>query len=110
MPSTVLIYVDSLVVIMWGIAHIVPTRSVVVGFGTLSPDNMQVITMEWVAEGLALCFIGVLTLLITLQESASNPLATLVYRLCAAMFVLMAAWTGATGSRTPSCRSKFVRS
>ncbi|CAG0995090.1 hypothetical protein ANRL3_03064 [Anaerolineae bacterium] len=100
MTNSLLLYAGSLIVIVWGIAHIAPTRSVIAGFGTLSADNRQIITMEWVAEGFALSFIGVLTLLITLQASGPNPVATLVYRVCASMLVIMAGWTFATGART----------
>lgn len=57
-----LISIGSAVVVVWGIAHIIPTRTVVAGFGELTADNRRIITMEWVAEGLALIFIGVLAL------------------------------------------------
>ena len=60
----VLLYIGSTVILIWGIAHIVPTKSVVKGFGGISEDNIRIITMEWVAEGLTLCFIGLLVLLV----------------------------------------------
>lgn len=100
MLDDLLLYAGSALIIVWGIAHIVPTRPVVAGFGSLSMDNQRILTMEWVAEGLALSFIGVLALLVTLQSGPANPVATLVYRTCAAMLVLMAGWTLVTGSRT----------
>ena len=65
MLSNILLYVGSIVITLWGIAHIIPTRSVVNGFGAISADNKRIITMEWAAEGLALCFIGVLVLFVT---------------------------------------------
>ena len=107
MINNLLLYAGSILIIVWGIAHIVPTQSVVAGFGSLSLDNKRILTMEWVAEGLALSFIGVLTLLVTLQASSPNPVATLVYRASAAMLVVMAGWTLVTGARTASVPIKI---
>ena len=62
MTPTVLLYLGSIVITLWGVSHIIPTKSVVAGFGTLSSDNYRIITMEWVAEGLTIIFIGLLVL------------------------------------------------
>jgi hypothetical protein len=98
--DTVLVYAASIVIIVWGIAHIIPTRNVVAGFGALSPDNRQIITMEWVAEGLALTFIGLLALSVTWSEGIESSGAEFVYRACAIMLVVMAGWTAMTGAKT----------
>ena len=58
MLDIALLYLGATILIVWGIAHIIPTRNVVAGFGPLSEDNRINITMEWVAEGLALAFVG----------------------------------------------------
>lgn len=100
MTSTILLYVGSIVITLWGIAHIAPTRSVVTGFGPISEENRRIITMEWVAEGLALCFIGLLVLSVTILGEAEDPVSTLVYRASALMLVIMAGWTLLTGART----------
>ncbi len=100
MINNLLLYSGSILVIVWGIAHIVPTQSVVAGFGSLSLDNKRILTMEWVAEGLALSFIGALTLVVTLQASPANAVAVLTYRASALMLIVMAGWTLITGSRT----------
>ena len=42
--------VGSLVLIIWGIVHIVPVRSVVRGFGALSPENRRVVSSTWIAK------------------------------------------------------------
>jgi hypothetical protein len=52
MTASILLYIGSVIIILWGVAHIIPTKSVVAGFGSLSIDNFRIITMEWVAEGL----------------------------------------------------------
>jgi hypothetical protein len=94
------LYASSIIIIVWGVAHIIPTQAVLAGFGSLSQANKRILTMEWVAEGLALCFIGVLTLLVTFQVGSANSIATLVYRASAGMLVVMAIWTAVTGART----------
>ena len=100
MVNNVLVYAGSAIIAIWGIAHIVPTKSVVSGFGSISQDNKRIITMEWIAEGLTLCFIGLMVLFITLTGGSQNPVSINVYRACALMLVVMAALTGVTGART----------
>lgn len=39
MLNDILLYIGSIVIILWGIAHIIPTKSVVNGFGAVSEDN-----------------------------------------------------------------------
>lgn len=96
----VLLYVGSAIIFVWGIAHIIPTRSVVKGFGEISEDNTKIITMEWAAEGITLCFIGVLVLLVTAVGGSQGVVSALVYRISAGMLVVMAVWTALTGART----------
>jgi len=92
--------IGSLVITLWGIAHLFPTKSVVTGFGAISLDNKRIITMEWIAEGLALCFIGVLVLLVTLFAGPQNLVSVLVYKVAAWMLVVMAGLTFLTGAKT----------
>lgn len=58
MTSHILLYSGSFFIFFWGVAHLFPTRSVVKGFGDISPDNKRIITMEWIIEGAALIFIA----------------------------------------------------
>ena len=64
MTNEVLLYTGSALSIVWGIAHLAPTRAVVKDFGDISADNRRIITMEWLAEGFTLIFIGLLVLLL----------------------------------------------
>ena len=100
MISNILLYVGAAVITLWGIAHIVPTKAVVNGFGQISQDNKRIITMEWIAEGLTMCFIGLLVLFVTLWGGSQNAVSIIVYRTCAAMLVVMAILTASTGART----------
>ena len=101
MINNILLQVGSIVIIVWGIAHIVPTKSVVRGFGDISQDNKRIIKMEWIAEGLTLIFIGALVLGITFLGGAQNPISRNVFRASALMLIIMAILTASTGARTP---------
>ena len=96
----VLTVLGSLTITFWGIAHLFPTKSVVNGFGAISLDNKRIITMEWIAEGLTLCFIGLLVLLVTLFAGPQNLVSVLVYKVAAWMLVAMAGLTFLTGAKT----------
>jgi hypothetical protein len=96
----VVLLVGSLVITLWGIAHLFPTRSMVNAFGPISLDNKRLITMEWIAEGLTLCFIGVLVFLVTSFAGPQNLVSVLVYQVAAWMLVVMAGLTITTGAKT----------
>jgi hypothetical protein len=100
MKNRILLYIGSIVIFLWGVSHILPTPSVVEAFGSITRDNQLIITMEWVAEGLTLCFVGALVLYVTLRADPSNPVSLMVYRATALMLLVMAVWTGLTGART----------
>lgn len=75
MINQILIYIGSAVTLIWGIAHIFPTKSIVKGFGEISIDNKYIITMEWIVEGITLIFIGVITAGITIIDFAGRGTA-----------------------------------
>jgi hypothetical protein len=96
--NDILIYIGSTVIILWGIAHLIPTKNIVDGFGVISADNRKIIAMESMAEGLTLIFLGVLPLLVTV---ISGQPGKVVYLAAAVMLLIMAALTLFTGARTP---------
>ena len=98
--SYVMVSIGAVVIFLWGIGHLIPTRSVVAGFGALSEDNKRIITMEWIAEGLTLCFLGLLVLIVTLYAGPQNLVSVLVYRATAWMLVVMAGVSFLTGAKT----------
>jgi hypothetical protein len=61
----ILLYLGAALTALWGISHLIPTKNVVAGFGEISDDNRQIITMEWIVEGVSLIFIGVLLAVVT---------------------------------------------
>ncbi|MFC2006050.1 hypothetical protein ACFLVG_03730 [Chloroflexota bacterium] len=100
MISDILLYIGAGVITVWGIAHIVPTKSVVNGFGQITEDNKKIITMEWIAEGLTLCSIGLVVLFITIFGGSQNPVSIIVYRISALMLIALAVLSLFTGART----------
>ena len=85
-----LLLIGSILITLWGLAHLFPTQKIVEGFGDISPDNKKIILMEWVAEGLFLCFIGILVLWITVFIGMITLATLFVIRACAAMLILLA--------------------
>jgi len=63
--SQVLLYLGAILTGIWGISHLIPTKNVVAGFGDISEDNRNIITMEWIVEGVSLIFIGALVAILT---------------------------------------------
>jgi hypothetical protein len=96
MMDLILLYLGSGLTVLWGVAHLFPTKSVVQGFGEISIDNKRIITMEWITEGLALIFIGVLVATVTVIDP-SNIVSTAVYFVSVIMLLVMALLSLFTG-------------
>lgn len=99
MVNNILLYAGSIIVTIWGVAHLFPTKSVVDGFGPISKDNRRIITMEWIMEGLTLCFLGVLVFLITILAGPQNVVSKIVFFASSVMLVIMAVVSLVTGAR-----------
>jgi hypothetical protein len=84
MSGNLLLYLASVLLVGWGIAHLFPTKNVVKGFGDISLDNQRVIAMEWINEGATLIFIGLLTAAVTIIDP-TNHVAHTVYWLAIIM-------------------------
>lgn len=97
MIKKVLVILGSLLTIIWGIAHLIPTSSVVKGFGNISIDNIRIIQMEWINEGLTLIFIGLLVSLVTILENSIIKIKKIVYIISAIMLFSMAILSLFTG-------------
>jgi hypothetical protein len=98
----VLLYIGSIIIILWGIGHLIPTRSIVRGFGELSEDNKKILIMELIAEGVVLVFTGLFPLLfgVILRSSSSDRIIHIVYFYSAILLLVMAILTAVTGART----------
>ena len=100
MPNSALLYIGSVVIILWGIAHLIPTKSIIAGFNNISDDNMYIITMEWIAEGLAIIFAGMVVLVPLILYGADNSVVLTISTVSAVMLVVMAVLSLFTGYRT----------
>jgi hypothetical protein len=98
MTRLVLLCAGAALPLLWGIAHLFPTASVVKGFGDISPDNRRIIAMEWIVEGVALIFIGAVVLAAALVDPAA-PVARAVFGLSAFALLALAAVSLFTGFR-----------
>ena len=98
MNANFLLYLAAILTTGWGVAHLFPTKNVVKGFGNISLDNQRVIAMEWINEGAALIFIGVLTAAVTLVNPAS-PVTRTVYWLAIVMLNTLSIISLFTGFR-----------
>ena len=94
--NIIFLYASGFIVLIWGVAHLFPTKAVVGGFGDISKDNKQIITMEWVIEGLALIFLGFLTILITLINPTMG-ISRMVYWSIAGMLCVLSVVSLFTG-------------
>ena len=100
MQAHLFLYSGSVLIFLWGVAHVVPTRSVVRGFGDISRDNRRILTLEWIGGGMTLVFIGVLVFLVTWVGGPCGRVSFVVHRACAAMLAGMAILSALTGART----------
>jgi hypothetical protein len=98
--SESLAYAAAGIVFLWGVSHIIPTRSVVAGFGGISEDNRHIITMEWVAEGLSFLFVAALIVAVTWSGATPEAAEDLVYWVSAGFLMTIGAWTAMTGAKT----------
>jgi hypothetical protein len=96
MNGEILIYIGAALPFLWGVSHLFPTRSIVRNFGDISPDNRNIIAMEWIVEGIALIFIGLLVFLVTIVESKSES-STVVYLVSACCLIVLAVVSIFTG-------------
>lgn len=78
MINQILAYVGAAFLVFWGVAHLFPTKNIVADFGDISEDNRNIITMEWIIEGVALIFIGAVIATVTFVDAAS-PVTRAVY-------------------------------
>jgi hypothetical protein len=98
MIKPILLYSSAVLTFLWGLAHLFPTKSVVKGFGKLSADNRNIITMEWIVEGIFLIFLGVLVAAVTFLDP-EGMVSIVVYLLVVIGLMAMAIVSLFTGFR-----------
>ncbi len=96
MINQILIYIGGAVTLVWGIAHLYPTKSIVKGFGEISADNKHIITMEWIIESAALIFIGFIVIGVTIIKP-SGIISTFIYLSSISILLVLAIISFFTG-------------
>lgn len=96
MQNEVLLYVGAAITFLWGVAHLFPTVNVVKGFGDITKDNKNIITMEWIVEGVALIFIGFIVAGVTYID-AGNNVSSFIYLSSAAVLIVLSVVSLFTG-------------
>jgi len=99
MINTILLIIGAVFVLLWGISHLFPIKSVVKDFGDISQDNKYIITMEWIIEGFTLIFIGILVLLVTLLGGPEEAVSKLVFWISSVMLFGLAILSLFTGAK-----------
>jgi hypothetical protein len=94
-----LLYTGGALPIVWGAAHLYPTKKIVRSFGGIARDNQLVLTMEWLSEAVLLIFTGLLVVLMTARFGADAGAAQTVFAASAGMLLVWAAVSAATGGR-----------
>lgn len=84
-----LLYLAAAMIALWGTAHLFATRGVVEGFGEISEDNRQIITMEWIIEGVALISTAAFVAGVTKVQFESEASAA-VYAVAVVTLILLA--------------------
>jgi hypothetical protein len=97
----VLAYAAAGLVALWGVAHAIPTRRVVTGFGSITVDNRRVLLQEWLAEAFTMWGLAAAVIAATMVGGAGSAVTVAVYRVVAGLLVGLAVLTGLTGARTP---------
>lgn len=97
MINSILLLIGSVTVIIWGIAHLFATKSVVKEFGDISVDNKNILKMEWVTEGFSLIFVGTLVLLVIIIGDNENITSKIVYIASSVFLFSMAILSFLTG-------------
>lgn len=101
MLKNILLIIGSVICTGWGAAHIIPTKNVLKGYAELPRDKKRVIAMEWIAEGITLCFIGIMVFILAVMGLALSPAGVVVIICAVVMLFLLALLTFFTGARTP---------
>jgi hypothetical protein len=96
MTGQILIITGAAITIIWGVAHLFPTKSVVKGFGDITTDNKNIIAMEWIVEGVSLIFIGIVVLGVSFIDAVSDT-AAFVFLASAGILIVLAVVSLFTG-------------
>jgi membrane-anchored protein YejM (alkaline phosphatase superfamily) len=88
-----------ILMIILGLAYIVRSGPMVKDFKIILTGLKRVLTMAFVWQGLTLCFIGGVVVLLAVSGQQEH-IAKTVSSLCAGMLLILGIWTGSTGGQS----------
>lgn len=89
MDITLLHSIASGLLILWGVAHLFATKSVMGSVGDLSEDGGKITLGLWIVEGLALIFIGAQMITLILVFGGDSYTVLWVARISFVMIILL---------------------
>jgi len=87
----VLAYAAAAITALWGVAHAVPTRRVVAGFGPIGVDNRRVLVQEWLAEAVTLWGVAGLVVVVTAVGGGTDVTRRVYWVVAGVLLVLASA-------------------
>jgi hypothetical protein len=94
--NPIILYIAAALTGLWGVAHLFATKGVVAGFGNISEDNKNIITMEWIVEGVALISIASFVAVVTMIQPDA-AVSSAVYAVAIGSLMLLAVVSLFTG-------------
>ncbi len=94
--NEVILYIASALTALWGVAHLFATKGVVAGFGDITADNRQIITMEWIVESVALISTAAFVIVATVIQPEAT-ISSAVYAVAIVTLVALAVVSLFTG-------------
>jgi hypothetical protein len=89
----ILVYAASIIIIIWGLVQLYPTKSRSKVIGELSGDNNKIVSMEWIAEGITFILIGILVITVTYIAGAEKVGSRIVYLSSSVMLLILTLWS-----------------
>lgn len=98
--NAALAYLGSILLVIWSIVHLLPTRAVVQEFGHMDSDNVRQVIMGWLIEGLTLMFIGIMVLLLLIFKEPDNGATLMIMKITSGYLLVLAFVSYLVGNRT----------
>lgn len=100
MLNSILILIGCAILVLWGIAHIIPTKKVADGFGDIGRDNRITIIMTWASEGFTMLFVGAMVSLFIIFGENDSTGGKIAIWSSVGFLAFLAFWHAITGART----------
>ena len=96
--NQIVLYIAAGITALWGVAHLFATKGAVADFGDISTDNRRIITMEWIAEAIALVSVAAFVTVAAVIDRTSE-VSSAVFAVAIATLLALAGVSLFTGFR-----------